>query len=293
MSGATVGLGLDTQHAARYPGEIEGLCEDLRSRLTHLSIVNVKTRAQAQWFKDRPARGLPVIHHLSGVAPADPRGPDLLRLAGLNAISEALEALWCCEDIGLWSLGPYDIPYFTPPLLTRESLEHSVAAVKLVDEKSAVPFCAEVPSCSFVAGEMPLGAFFTELAERAGVRLVLDVSHVFSYAVLCAEKPSAVLRSFPFSAVQEIHIAGGHLNPRLPWRYVDSHSDPILDDVLQLLEEAVPRCDSLQCVTFEIGVRLTREDIESALTAIQSVLKRVGFRAFTGSARLARRAASS
>lgn len=283
-----VGLGLDAQHRDRYPGGLEDLCSAFAPVLSHLSIVNLGSVKEALSFKNRCAGSLPVIHHLSGVAPADPKGPDLQRLRALNRISDALDAVWCCEDVGLWSLGPYDIPYFTPPLLTRESLDHTVKAARLVDRTAAVPFLPEVPSCSFVVGDLSLGAFFAELTERASLSMVLDVSHVFSYAILSGQAPSEVLSSFPLSSVQEIHIAGGRIDPRCSWRYIDSHSNNIMEEVLGLLESAVPKCANLQCVTYEIGVGLTRESIASALDAIGAVLANAKFSAFRGACVTAR-----
>jgi uncharacterized protein (UPF0276 family) len=270
MSGV-FGFGLDYKYGARYPGGIESLCEQYRDRLSHLSIVAIDTAGEARAFR-KLAGDLPVIHHLSNVAPGNPSGPDLERLRKQDAFSGILEAVWCGEDIGVWQIGPYPLPYFAPPVFDADVARWIGDGVTQITAGSRVPFLVETPSCAYVAGNVDLGEFFRIITDTAGCPIVLDVSHVFSYA-LAAERPTLeVLAGIPLERVWEIHIAGGRVDERHPFRYIDSHSDPIMSGVYEVLTAAVQRCRNLRCVTYELGVGLTAEMIAHDVARIEAIL---------------------
>lgn len=273
-----IGFGLDAQHAHRYPGSLEGLVESFRPRLTHISIVSVNSVEAAKRFRERVARGLPIVHHLSGVAPADPDGPHLERLCALGPITRELGAVWTGEDIGLWTIGPYAIPYFAPPIFDREFAREIGARIRDMRALSPAPFLAEVPSCTVATGRMDLGSFFVELTEAGGCDIVLDVSHVYSYALLTGRDPVAVQSSLPLHCVREAHVAGGRIDPEHPARYVDSHSDDIRPEVLALLNHAARHCARLEAVTYEIGVGLSAADIDHGVRDIERVLAGAGWK---------------
>lgn len=267
-----LGFGLDAQYAARYPGGLEGLCCTYHDRLSHLSIVGIANEAQAQSFSKRCADGLPIIHHLPGIAPADPEGPKLDRLRRLDRLSRVMDAMWICEDIAIWSIGPYALPYFTPPIFEPDIADRIADGIVRMQEVSSVPFCAEIPSCSIVVGTMALGAFFERIVEASGCGLVADVSHIYSYAIARGLRPLDVLRSLPLERVWELHIAGGHLDPLSSRRYLDTHSEPVIEPIIALLHEAVTTCPNLRAVTYEVGVGLSCEDLRFDLDRLDNVL---------------------
>lgn len=275
--GGLVGFGLDAQHADRYPGGMLGLVEKWRERLSHLSIVSLERVEEAIEFRQKYAQQLPVVHHLSGVAPADPGGPHLDRLAQLDEITEALGAVWCGEDIGLWTIGPYAIPYFAPPLFESEFAQQIGLRIQSMSRSGRPPFLAEIPSCSIAIGSMDMGSFFHSLTDTADCELVLDVSHVYSYALLTGRDPLEVQRSLPLGRVREAHIAGGRVDAAYPHRYIDTHSDKILPEVMSLLADAAVNCPRLAAVTFEIGIGLTGSQIQKSFEDVQACLERVGW----------------
>jgi uncharacterized protein (UPF0276 family) len=273
-----IGFGLDAQYAHRYPMGMEGLCRHYHDRLSHLSIVSLLQEEQAERFKRDCAFGLPVVHHLPGIAPADPDGPHLDRFSRLDRVSDVLNACWACEDIAIWSIGPYAIPYFTPPIFEAEIADKIAEGIVAMQAMSRTPFIAEVPSCAFVAGRMPLGAFFHRIVEQTGCNILCDVSHVFSYALARQQTPSSVLHSLPLDRVWEIHIAGGHIDEASGQRYVDTHSEPVRDEIIELLIEAAGSCENLQCVTYEVGVGLSQEQLERDMLRIENALRGIGWR---------------
>jgi uncharacterized protein (UPF0276 family) len=273
-----IGFGLDYQYREQYTYDgLGGLWDKFESRLSHLSIVSVPDCMSGQALKQTVSKRRPIIHHLSGIAPASAGELNLERLALQSSISDEMAALWCLEDIGIWSLGPYDIPYFVPPLFNDIIARHTAARISLIQQEINIPFLAEIPSCSFVVGPWSLGQFFYFLTDNTKCKIVLDVSHVFSYALATDSDPLAVLESLPLDNVWEIHIAGGRLNPFHDHRYIDSHSDLIMPEVISLLTCAIKRCANLRAITYEIGVKSTPQTIEQDMETLEETIRQTQF----------------
>ncbi|MCH9687308.1 MAG: DUF692 family protein [Deltaproteobacteria bacterium] len=265
-----LGLGVDYQHNG--PQMLQRLQQRFGDRLSHVSVVALIDTAQAADFREIFS-GLPVIHHLSGVAPADTYGPSLDVLRRQDEISRELDAAWCGEDIGAWSLGPYAIPYFAPPLFEASVADLVADRIRAVMDRSSVAFLAEIPSCSFVVGRLTLGEFFHRLVDRSGCGVVLDISHVFSYALYRGLDPLEVLESLPLDAVWQIHIAGGRISDEQSYYYIDSHDDLILPEVEALLEAALSRCHELRAITYEIGTKLSDDVLDQEMTRVETLLR--------------------
>ncbi|MGA5129411.1 DUF692 family multinuclear iron-containing protein [Streptomyces olivoreticuli] len=272
-----LGFGLDWQYRGRYPQSMPDLCAKYADRLSHLSCVSLPSAADAQTFMDECAKDLPVVHHLPGVAPAAPNGPNLELFTRLEAVSDVLDAAWTCEDIGLWSIGPYPLPYFTPPLFEREVADHVVEGIKTMREVSRYPFVPEIPSCTLAVGRMGLGDFFHRVTDEADCDLLMDVAHVFSYAVAAGQPFEHVLKSLPLERVVEIHVAGGYIDPTFDNRYLDTHSHSVTPAVIDLMQEAVALSPRLRAVTYEIGVGLTAEDLDSDFERIEHLLAEINW----------------
>jgi uncharacterized protein (UPF0276 family) len=277
-----IGFGLDYQYADKYVfGGLSGLCQKFNDQLAHLSIVSIPDLIEAETFNRIILNDLPKIHHLSGIAPANPIGPNIELLKKQVEISKVLQAKWCLEDIGIWSLGPYDIPYFVPPVFNLQVVKLVAERIKQIEDIVNIPFLAEVPSCSFVVGDLPLGDFFHYLINNTSCKMVLDVSHVFSYALATNSNSLDILHSLPLEATWEIHIAGGRVNKNYPYRYIDTHSDPIHEEVLRILEEAIKLCGNLQAITYEIGMKSTEELITTDFQRLNSLVANTCFKPFS------------
>lgn len=273
---SNIGLGLDFQHLGSYGIPFRDLILACEYKLSHYSIVAITNVKEAERFK-KISSGTPLIHHFTGVAPGGVNGVNLKQLESQSRISKLLEAKWCVEDLGIWNIGPYSIPYFAPPVLCVETLESTIREIKLLKASSDVDFLPEVPSCSFVIGSVGLGDFFSEIVKSCECNIVLDISHVFSYAIYFDVPLIEALNRFPLKAVKEFHVAGGSVHPGHKWRYRDTHSEPILPQVLELLEIAIPLCPKLQAITYEIGVGLPVSMLSTEIRLLNEVCNKVGF----------------
>lgn len=88
--------------------------------------------------------------------------------------------------------------------------------------------------------------FLTQLAQRTGCGLLLDVNNVFVSATNHRTDPRAYLADFPLDLVAEIHLAG-HEAEALPDGplLIDSHSRPVADPVWTLFSEVLARTGPL------------------------------------------------
>jgi uncharacterized protein (UPF0276 family) len=269
MKTGLIGLGLDYNDSGR--DSLSRFYEYFRPRLSHLSIVGLPSLDDARIFR-RFAGSLPIIHHLNNVAPADPDGPNWENLELQDEISRELAAAWCNEDIGVWNIGPYYIPYFTPPLFERDVAELIAERILRMQGRLSVPFLAEIPSCSIVAGRLSLGEFFRHIVGRSGCDLVLDLAHVYSYALYRGQSPDAVFASMPLDAVRHVHVAGGLVHPRERWCYLDSHDHPIVPEVMALLRRSVHECSRLEAITYEVGPNITDATISAEIDRLDALL---------------------
>ncbi len=115
-----------------------------------------------------------------------------------------------------------------------------------------LPLVLENPAVIAVRGEQHVLDFMAQLHARTGRRLLLDLGHLFSYQLARGLPLDAGLDGFPLEQVVEIHLAGGVVTRRGERSiYVDDHTQPVRDELFELLSRVLPRCTSLRALTFE------------------------------------------
>ena len=70
------------------------------------------------------------------------------------------------------------------------------------------------------------------------------------------------------------HVAGGLIDDvnETDRRYKDTHSHPILPDVLALLDHTLDACPQLKAITYEVGVGLSAEMIAEDFLQLETIL---------------------
>jgi uncharacterized protein (UPF0276 family) len=94
--------------------------------------------------------------------------------------------------------------------------------------------------------------FLTEVVERTGAYLLLDVANVYANHRNLETDPGRFFERLPLSRVAYVHMGGGFQSER-DGVYHDTHSHPVPDGALELLSELVAR-------TEPPGVMLERDD---------------------------------
>jgi uncharacterized protein (UPF0276 family) len=86
--------------------------------------------------------------------------------------------------------------------------------------------------------EMDEAAFLTEILDRTGALLLLDVANLYGNARNHHYDPLAFLDRVPLERIAYVHVAGGTERDGV---YHDTHTHPVAPGVLELLEELCAR----------------------------------------------------
>jgi uncharacterized protein (UPF0276 family) len=133
---------------------------------------------------------------------------------------------------------------------TREALDVLTANVRRTQSELDVPLALEPIAALFdwPEDELTEPDFLTELLERTGALLLLDVANVHANAVNRGQDARSVIDRMPLDRVAYLHVAGGAERDGL---YHDTHTDPVPDEVLSLLAHTVARMPAPPAVMLE------------------------------------------
>ncbi|MFJ8210848.1 DUF692 domain-containing protein [Streptomyces sp. NPDC096033] len=221
-------------------------------------------------------RGVRVVPHgvSLGIGGAD--RPDAGKLAALGERAVALGAPLVTEHIAFvrTSSPVLEAGHLLPVPRTRDALDVLCENVRIAQDALPVPLALEniAALVSWPGEELTEGQFLTELVERTGVRLLIDVANLHTNRVNRGEDPAAVLDAIPLEALAYVHVAGGIERDGV-WH--DTHAHPVPPVVLEVLAELRERVDPP-------GVLLERDDDFPAERELAGELERI--RAVAGGA---------
>ncbi|MFJ3858195.1 DUF692 domain-containing protein [Streptomyces sp. NPDC090085] len=218
-------------------------------------------------------RGTKIVPHGVSLGLGGADRPDPAKLAALGERAVALGAPLVTEHIAfVRTTSPVlEAGHLLPVPRTRDALDVLCENVRIAQDALPVPLALENIAAlfSWPGEEMTEGQFLTELVERTGVRLLVDVANLHTNRVNRGEDPAAVLDAIPLEALAYVHVAGGIERDGV-WH--DTHAHPVPPVVLDLLAELRSRVDPP-------GVLLERDDdfpaeaeLASELAAIRAVV---------------------
>jgi uncharacterized protein (UPF0276 family) len=219
--------------------------------------------------------GLPVIPHgvalsLGGTEPLD--GSRLARLAGL---AERFGSPLVSEHVAFCRAGGLEAGHLLPVPRTRAALAVLAENIRVAQAALPVPLAVEniAALVSWPEDELTEAQFLTELVERTGVLLLLDVANLHTAQVNFGLDPIATLDALPLDRVGYVHVAGGILRDGI-WH--DTHAHPVCQQILDILTALAER-------TPLPGAMLERDDayppdaeLAAEIAAIRKVLHAVG-----------------
>ncbi|WP_432158410.1 DUF692 domain-containing protein [Streptomyces sp. bgisy153] len=192
-------------------------------------------------------RGVTVVPHGVSLGLGDADRPDGGRLAALAERAEALGAPLVTEHIafvragGALTASPrVEAGHLLPVPRTRDALAVLCENVRIAQESLPVPLAVEniAALISWPGDEMTEGQFLYELADRTGVRLLIDVANLHTNHVNRGEDPAKALAELPLEALAYVHVAGGFERDGV-WH--DSHAHPVPRPVLDILTDLASR----------------------------------------------------
>jgi uncharacterized protein (UPF0276 family) len=185
-------------------------------------------------------RGVAVVPHgvrlsLGGAEPVQPA-----RVAHLAHCARALSAPLVSEHIAFVRAGGTEAGHLLPVPRSRDAVAAIVDNVRRTQAELPVPIALE-PIASLVDwpdDELAEADFITEILDRTGALLLLDVANVYANARNRGEDPLDLLDRLPLERIAYVHVAGGAEHDGL---YHDTHTDAVPAEVLDLVSELARR----------------------------------------------------
>ncbi|MGH3717733.1 MAG: DUF692 domain-containing protein [Pseudonocardiaceae bacterium] len=181
-------------------------------------------------------RGVTVVPHGVRLSLGSAEDLDQHRVAHLARCAQVLDAPLVSEHIAFVRAGGTEAGHLLPVPRTRDALDVLVTNVLAAQAQLPVPLALEPIAALFEwpEDEMEEAAFLTELLERTGAWLLLDVANVYANATNRGDAPGALLARLPLERIAYVHVAGGAEDDGF---YHDTHTDPVPGEVLALLGE--------------------------------------------------------
>ncbi|MFF8973006.1 DUF692 domain-containing protein [Streptomyces sp. NPDC014995] len=204
-------------------------------------------------------RGVTVVPHGVSLGLGGADRPDEGRLTALAERAEALGSPLVTEHIAFVRAGgpltaspSLEAGHLLPVPRTRDALDVLCENVRIAQEALPVPLAVEniAALIAWPGEEMTEGQFLYELADRTGVRLLIDVANLHTNHVNRGEDPAKALAELPLEAIAYVHVAGGFERDGV-WH--DSHAHPVPRPVLDILTDLASRVSPP-------GVLLERDD---------------------------------
>jgi uncharacterized protein (UPF0276 family) len=185
-------------------------------------------------------RGVTVVPHgvklsLGGAEQVEPA-----RVEQLAAVARRLGAPLVSEHIAFVRAAGVEAGHLLPVPRSRAAVDAVVANVRRTQAELDVPIALEPIAALFdwPDDELDEGAFLTEILERTGALLLLDVANVYANALNRGTDPAALFDRIPLDRVAYAHVAGGAEHDGL---YHDTHTDAVPQRVLDLVTELCER----------------------------------------------------
>ena len=189
---------------------------------------------------DRIRERWPVALHGVSMSIASTAEPDMDYLRGLKALAARVEPAWISDHLCWTGVHGKNLHDLLPIPYTRQSLDHVVDRVHLVQDTLGRALTLENVSTyvRFAGAEMTEWEFLSELSRRTGCFLLFDVNNVYVSAFNHGFDPLDFLDGVPADRVVQMHMAGhSHMGGHI----IDTHDRPVADDVWDLYRAALKR----------------------------------------------------
>ncbi|MFF7544598.1 DUF692 domain-containing protein [Streptomyces canus] len=227
-------------------------------------------------------RGVTVVPHGVSLGLGGADRPDAARLLALAERAETLGSPLVTEHIAFVRAGGpltasprLEAGHLLPVPRTRDALDVLCENIRIAQDALPVPLAVEniAALISWPGEEMTEGQFLYDLADRTGVRLLIDVANLHTNHVNRGEDPAEALAGLPLEAIAYVHVAGGFERDGV-WH--DSHAHPVPRPVLDILTDLASRVSPP-------GVLLERDEnfpepgeLERELGAIREAVEKGG-----------------
>lgn len=189
---------------------------------------------------DRIRERYPVVMHGVSLSIASTAPPNFEYLTGLKELAKHVQPKWISDHLCWTGVHGKNLHDLLPIPYTRESLDHVVSRVQLVQDFLGREIVLENVSTyvQFANCEMTEWEFLSELSRRSGCWLLFDVNNVYVSAFNHGYDPYTFLNGIPADRVVQFHMAG---HTHMGTHIIDTHDHPVCDEVWDLYEAALRR----------------------------------------------------
>lgn len=181
--------------------------------------------------------------HTLDLSVSSPEPPDAKYLDALVEVAHENGARAITDHLGFTHgvKGGAGVGHVMAPPFTRASLDATCRNIDAIQRHFGnFKFYVENLAHFFAwQGELDEITFMTRVLERTGCGLLLDITNSYANQQNFGDDTGEFIRALvPVADKIQMHLAGGYFDER--WgRYIDSHSEPIPDDVWSLYEESL------------------------------------------------------
>lgn len=206
----------------------------------------------------------PVVMHgvAMSVGGTDPLDENYLRQ--VKQLAEDIEPAWISDHLCWTSVDGVVLHDLMPLPYDEDTMKHVAERIQKVQDYLGRQILIENVSSyvSYQQSEMSEWEFIRSVAELADCYLLLDVNNVYVNAVNHGFDPKTFFDAIPVERVKQFHIAG---HTRLHDHIVDTHDEPICDDVWECYRYAVQRFS-------KVSTLLERDDNIPAFEVLEAEL---------------------
>lgn len=190
---------------------------------------------------------IPTVPHGVGLSIGSAASPDLNYLSQIKKISDMCSAPYYSEHLCITKAPAIDIGHLAPLRFTEEALNHTIKNVHIVQEFLNLPLVLENVTYPFYIPGPALSEaeFFTELVNRTGCGILLDLTNVYINSINHNFSASDFIDSLPLSSVVQVHLAGGYWSNGI---FIDGHSEPVHETVWSIFAELCQRISIRACI---------------------------------------------
>jgi uncharacterized protein (UPF0276 family) len=207
----------------------------------------------------------PVVQHGVSLDIGGPDGPSPKYLERLRELTLETRTPWVSDHLCWCGSGGMHLHDLLPLPYTRQAIDRVVERARRIQDYLGLPFALENTSSylSYRSSTLAEWEFISEIVERAGIGLLLDVNNVYVSAHNQGFDPVTFIEGLPADRVFQIHVAGHtHVGDYI----IDTHRGPIVPPVWELYRLAIERCGAVSTLIEwddaipELDVLLTEAD---------------------------------
>ena len=193
---------------------------------------------------DRIRADYPVTMHGVSMSIGSVKGLDQEYLKKLKALEQRIQPMWVSDHLCWGGVHGRKLHDLMPLPFTQEALEVVSRNIRHVQDFLQRPLVIENVSSyvEFKDSEMTEWDFLSEICNRTGCQLLLDINNIYVSAFNHGFSPFDFIDSVPSEQIRQFHLAGHQDNGD---HLIDTHDHPVCHGVWELYEYALHRLGSV------------------------------------------------